>query len=49
MDFATLFAGVPTAAVDAIADVAPLGALVLVAGAGISIAIKTFGKFGVRR
>ncbi len=49
MDYGTLFGGVPTEALAAIADVVPLGITVLVALVGIGIALRVFGKFGVRK
>lgn len=49
MDYGTLFAGVPTEGLAAIADVVPLGITVMVALVGIGIALRVFGKFGVKK
>lgn len=49
MDWATLLAAVPTGVNDTIADIVPIAVPVMVALAGISIAVKVFGKFGIRR
>ena len=49
VDYGTLLAPVATGATDAIAAVLPIAIPVLVALAGLGIALKVFGKFGVRR
>lgn len=49
MDFGTLLLPVGTAVTGVVADVVPIGITVLVALAGISIALGVFRKFGVRR
>lgn len=49
MDWGTLLASVPTGVSDTIADVVPIAVPVMVALAGISIAVKVFSKFGIRR
>lgn len=49
MDWSTLLAPVGTEATGAITEVLPIAIPVLVALAGLSIALKTFGKFGVKR
>jgi hypothetical protein len=49
MDWAVLLAGVPTGVTDTISDVVPIAVPVLIALAGISIAIKVFRKFGISR
>lgn len=49
MDFGTLLAPVGTGVTDAIADVLPVAIPILVALAGISIALRVLGKFGARR
>lgn len=49
MDFDTLFAPVTTGVTTTITEVLPLGITVLVALAGVSIAIALLRKFGVRR
>jgi len=49
MDFGTLLAPVATGVTDTITDVLPIAIPVLVALAGIGIALKVFGKFGVKR
>lgn len=49
MDWAVLLAAVPTGVTDTISDIVPIAVPVLVALAGISIAMKVLGKFGVRR
>lgn len=49
MEWATLLAGVPTGVTETIADIVPIAVPVMIALAGISIAVKVFGKFGIRR
>jgi len=49
MDFGTLLAPVATGATGAITDVLPIAIPVLVALAGIGIAVRVFAKFGVKR
>jgi hypothetical protein len=49
MDFGTLLAPVGTGAAAVVADVAPIGIPVLIALAGLGIALKSLGKFGVKR
>ena len=49
IDFGTLFAPVSSGVIDSITSSLPVAIPVLVALAGISIAIKVFGKFGVRK
>ena len=49
MDWGTLLADVGTGATDAIEAVLPIAIPVLVALAGLGIAIKVFGKFGLKR
>lgn len=49
MDWAVLLAPVATGATDAISDVLPIAIPVLVALAGLGIAVRVFGKFGVKR
>lgn len=49
MDFGDLLAPVATGALGAITDVLPIAIPVLVALAGLGIALKVFGKFGIRR
>jgi len=49
MDFAVLFGPVATGVLAAITAVLPVAIPVLVALAGISIAIVLFRKFGVKR
>lgn len=49
VDYGTLLQPVATGATDAIAAVLPIAIPVLVALAGLGIALKVFGKFGVRR
>lgn len=49
MEWGTLFSGVGTGATEAITDVLPVAIPVLVALAGIGIAVKVFGKFGLRK
>jgi hypothetical protein len=49
MDWALLLAGVPTGVTAVIEDVVPLGVVVLIALAGIGIALRVFRKFGVSR
>ncbi len=49
MEFGTLLAGIPTSLLATVEDVTPLGITVLGALAGITIALKVLGKFGVRR
>jgi len=49
MDFGTLFAGVATGVQEVITDVVPAAIPVLIALAGISIALTVFRKFGVKR
>jgi hypothetical protein len=48
-DYGTLLAPVATGATDAITAALPIAIPVLVALAGLTIALKVFGKFGVRR
>lgn len=48
-DWATLLGGVGTGATDAITAVLPLAIPVLVVLAGLGIALRVFGKFGVKR
>ena len=49
VDYGVLMAPVATGATDAISAVLPIAIPVLVALAGLGIAIKVFGKFGVKR
>lgn len=49
MDYGTLFGGVSTEALAAIADIVPIGITVMVALVGIGIALRVFGKFGVKK
>jgi len=49
MEFGTLLAPVATGATDAITDVLPIAIPVLVALAGLGIALGVFRKFGVKR
>lgn len=49
MDWATLLAGVPTGVTGTIEDIVPIAVPVMIALAGISIAVKVFSKFGIRR
>jgi len=49
MDFGTLLAPVATGVEGVITDVVPIAIPILLALAGISIALKVFSKFGVRR
>ena len=49
MDFGTLLAPVATGVQAVISDVVPLGIPIVLALAGVSIALKVLGKFGVRR
>ena len=49
MDWGLAFAAVPTDLLATLADVAPLGVTVFAALAGIGIAIRVFGKFGVKK
>lgn len=49
MDFATLFGGVATGALDAIEAIVPVAVPVLVGLVGITIALRVFGKFGIKR
>jgi len=49
MDYGTLFGGVSTEALAAITDILPLGITVMVALVGIGLALRVFGKFGVRK
>ena len=49
MNYTTLFGGVGTEALAAITAIIPLGITVMVALVGIGIALKVFGKFGVKR
>jgi len=49
MDWGVLLAGVPTGMTAIIEDVVPLGVPILIALAGISIAIGVLAKMGVRR
>lgn len=48
-DWGTLLAGVGTGATDAATAVLPLAIPILVLLAGLGIAIRVFGKFGVKR
>lgn len=48
-DWGTLLAGVGTGATDAITAVLPLAIPVLVVLAGLTVALRVFGKFGVKR
>lgn len=48
MDWGTAFGSLPTAVTEVITDIAPLGITVLVALAGVNIALSLFSKFGVR-
>lgn len=49
IDYGTLLSGVGTGATDAITSVLPIAIPVLVALAALGIALKVFGKFGVKR
>lgn len=49
MDFGTLLAPLGTQAAAVVADVAPIGIPVLVALAGLGIALRSMGKFGIKR
>jgi hypothetical protein len=49
MDWETLFAPVSTGALGAVTDILPVAIPVLVALVGIGIAIRVFGKFGVKK
>jgi len=49
MDYGTLFGGVSTEAIAAITDVIPLGIAVLVSLVGLSLALRVFAKFGVKK
>lgn len=49
MDYGTLFGSVSTEALAAIADIVPIGIVVMVALVGIGIALRVFGKFGVKK
>jgi hypothetical protein len=47
-DWATLLAGVPTGVSSTISAVVPIAVPVMIALAGLSIAIAIFRKFGIR-
>lgn len=49
MDFGTLLTPIGADLTATIADVVPVGIVVLGALAGLGIALKVLGKFGVRR
>lgn len=49
MDFDTLLGPIATGALDAFEAILPIGVPVLVAFVGLGIALRTFGKFGIRR
>jgi len=49
MDFGTLLLPVADGVEAVITDVIPLGIPIVLALAGVSIALKVLGKFGVRR
>ena len=49
VDIGALFAPAATGATDTITSILPYGIGVFVLLAGIGIALKVFGKFGVRR
>lgn len=49
VDVGTLFAPAATGVQSTIADVLPVAIPVLVLLAGINIALRVFGKFGVRK
>jgi hypothetical protein len=49
MDIADLFEPLATGALDAINAVVPIAIPVVVALVGLSIAIRVFGKFGIKR
>lgn len=49
MDWGTLLAPIGTEVTGIVTDVTPVGIIVFVALAGIGIALKVVGKFGVRR
>lgn len=48
-DWGTLLGGVGTGATDAVTAVLPLAIPVLVVLAGLTIALRVFGKFGIKR
>lgn len=49
MDFAVLFAPIATGALDSVESVVPIAIPVLVGLVGITLALKVFGKFGLKR
>lgn len=49
MEWDTLLSPAATGATAALADVLPIAVPVLVAFAGLTIALRVFGKFGIKR
>jgi len=49
MDFAVLFGPIATGALAAITAIIPIAVPVLVALVGIGVALRLFGKFGVKK